>query len=63
MPVEFGQPSLPVQTFLEVKNPSEHEKDRDDPGGDGGPQGQEELRVLHGVNTDAGVSFSMQLLF
>lgn len=52
MPVEFRQLSIPGQTFLEVKNPSEHENDREDPGGGGGSQGEEELfRFLHRVNT------------
>lgn len=52
MPVEFRQLSIPGQTLLEVKNPSEHENDREDPGGGGGSQGEEELfRFLHRVNT------------
>lgn len=64
MPVEFGQPSIPAQTFFEVKNPYEHENDRDDPDGGSGTQGEEELfRFLHQVNTHAELSFSMQLLF
>lgn len=48
MPVEFGEPSIPGQTFLEIQNPSEDEDYGNKAGGGGGTQSQQEvLQVLH----------------
>lgn len=48
MPVEFGEPSIPGQTFLKIQNPSEDEDYGNKAGGGGGTQSQQEvLQVLH----------------
>lgn len=60
MPVELGQSAVPGEAFPEVKNPCQHEDDRDDADGDGGAQrGQEPPEVLHG---HPGGGSTMQLM-
>lgn len=48
MPVELSQTTVPAQTLLEVKNPSQHEDDGDEARSSGSTQSQHQvLQVLH----------------
>lgn len=48
MPVELSQTTIPAQTLLKVKNPSQHEDDGDEARSSGSRQSQQEVfQVLH----------------
>lgn len=57
MPVEFSQSSVPVQAFLKVENPPQHEYYGDKPDSSGsGESEQELLQILHRASVSEKIS-------